>query len=264
MSCLSPWTLDATLLLALTKAVDVPPVAKLLPAGLHPVIVPSPSKVWTNASVVWVHASKFDTSPVGPYSALVVAAQAHHAQSNTTGWYPVAAYSDSAAASQCLHAGWGLPLLPAATFAWKSDKSVLGMPYDEVEVKVSSSVFAKSIASLSNYYNKSISPPPAPANGSCIEPIDARNCTEDRPHLLVRNGSLLTWRLQTTGPIMPSLGALKVGSGAGVWSSLGVATATAPIPSQLTSRQAEARGAQTPPKLICEACMPPPTMTTTS
>ena len=44
---------------------------------------------------------------------------------------------------------------------------------------------------------------------------------------------------------MPSLGALKVGSGAGAWSSLGVATATAPIPSQLTARQAEARGAQT-------------------
>lgn len=251
ISSCTGWDLHATLALSFIKQTDVPPVAAMLPPGLTPVIVPSSTKVWSNATNVVVYFSRYDASPVGSYSSLIVAATAHHAASNTSGYYALASYSDSSNATTCGKETWGLPT-EQATFSWTNGK--VPYDYDAVTVQSTSSLFGKNIASFTNYYNTSITPTPA-FNGTCTSPFDASNCTKRHDHLQVRNRSLLTWGLQTTGLVQPSFGKFSV-DGSVAWSSLGLDTKSGPVPSQLATRQENARGNRSAPALVCSNCLP--------
>ena len=249
-----PWSERVSLALSFDTEIDIPPAAQLLPAGLDPIIVPSTLKAWTNATIASVYAFHYESSPVGPYYELVVALAVRHAPSNHTGRYIIALYSDSEPAVACGVAQWGVSGGEVAHFSLS--RSTMPYVHDELAVKSSSSVFAKTIATFAAYYSPKIIPAPGPvANATmCASVFAAANCTKSAWFLSVVNASLLAWEFALTGDVMPALSTFSLVSGCA--SDLGLNTKTGIIPTRKVIRQVNSSGSRRAPSVVCTACMP--------
>eukprot|EP00658_Telonema_sp_P-2_P026141 TRINITY_DN20549_c0_g2_i2.p1 TRINITY_DN20549_c0_g2~~TRINITY_DN20549_c0_g2_i2.p1 ORF type:complete len:253 (-),score=40.88 TRINITY_DN20549_c0_g2_i2:359-1117(-) len=203
-----------------TYRTEVDPVAasRLLPPDLTPVLYPSSTKVWTNVTYADVTAAQYSQSSVGGFNELTISLPTLQKQgTGPTSGMVLQSYTDSTQASDCRSARWGTNSSSGSGFKI-SHGSTLGVPYVSVEVKTSSSLFAKQIATVTFYYNKSFEA--GQETGVCKDDYQVGNCTLWRPNLGLLGGKWYAFDVNATGEVQPVLSRTSVGSGAGAWSSL--------------------------------------------